>query len=125
MPPRNLSWEEILDDKSRAITKKRLEIRIQFKAIQRLMCQQEFFRNLSLKFRCKILRIRDRENIGKFDVTPEISIIQQRIDEIKAEIQEYTIRIQALRAKEAKLREELNQMKRELRQYLGENVQAN
>ena len=125
MSPRNITWEEEVDDKIRAINKKRLELRIHFYDNDRLREQLEFSRNLLYRFVVKITQIEEKERLGLTDVSSEIREIRQELLKMETDIDELTTRIRISTRKGTELSQELYNMNQELRQFIGQNVQAN
>ena len=125
MAPRNLTWEEIIDDKLKEISKKRLELRIHCAKDKDLRRQQEFLRDLRHQFIDKMEQIKERNTLNHLNTTPEINEIQQKVERLKLKIDEFSIKIQHSSVKEAEICEELYYLKQELRQMFYRKTPSN
>ena len=116
MAPRNLTWEEEVDDKLIEITRKRLELRIHLKEDKKLRVLKLFKKDLSYQFYLKNEYLRERDNLNSSEITPELVANQREIDKLEEEIQ-------ASSEKESQICDTLFHLKQDLRKFVERNVQ--
>ena len=125
MVPRNLTWEEIVEDKTLIINKKRLEVRDIFKKDKRLREQKDFLQELVCKFVNKIVLIRERDNLNLLEITPEIKEIQDEVDRLEREIDQLSLQIQDTTGRGTRILMEIFNLRKELRQFINAHAVRN
>ena len=123
MAPRNLTWEEEVDDKLIEITRKRLELRIHLKEDKKLRVLKLFKKDLSYQFYLKNEYLRERDNLNSSEITPELVANQREIDKLEEEINKLSEEIQASSEKESQICDTLFHLKQDLRKFVERNVQ--
>ena len=117
MPPRNLTWDEEVQDKMLAINKMKLKLRNQRKEVKRFCQQKQFLEELVCRYVDKIVRIRERDNLHALEVTLEISGLQWEVAKMEDDINEFSIKMQNASRKEAEMDTELYYLKEDLRHF--------
>ena len=123
MPPRNLTWEEEVEDKTKAITTKRLELRMHLRNDKQLRQLKLFKKNLILQFHLKNQEIRENKNLRPSEVNDEIGENLEMIEELETNIKELEEKIKASTEKESDLCGELFHLKEDLRKIIRQNTQ--
>ena len=121
MAPKNLTFEEICDNKSMELVKLELKNRRFFYKKRNLGQQQQFLEELVLKFVDKINEIRLRDNLSALQKTPEIKQYQYEIARLEDKIGNLTYEIQDLTTTHHQIEEKIEVLKKQFREFVSEN----
>ena len=117
MVPRNLSFEELCDDKIVEIIKLKLNLRTAKVKKSDLYEQREFLEEQTLKFVDKIVQIRERDRLLPLQINVEISEFQNEVMRMEEKIDKLTYHIQNWQNRISILVRQLEQKQDEYRQF--------
>ena len=123
MVPRNLTWEETIDDKLREITRKRLELRYHLREDQRIRQLRLFKKDMSYQFHLKNEHIREQNNLGPLESTPEIMMNEYEIEKLDEEVNQLSERLQIMAENESNICDTLFYLKEDLKKFVEEHIQ--
>ena len=117
MSPKNLSFEEICDDKSMELAKLKIRmIRIN-QEIQNLDQEKEFLEELTLKYVDKIMDIRRSKKIMPHQTSPDIEMYRSEVVKRDNKIDDLTFNIRRLERKRTKLNTRIEDFDREFKRF--------
>ena len=123
MLPRNIIWEETVEDKFRAIKIKRLELNKCKEELKYFRKQKKFLDDLTYKYYDHIHELREYYNINDLNTSFKISELQQEINNLGLNIEVFEHKIKKLTEQETKMYKDFSDLKRDLGQFIEQNIE--
>ena len=122
MAPKNLSFEELCDDKSVDIKRLKLEfITINMKLYD-LYQEKDFVQEYTLKFIDKIIQIRIKDKLLPLQTSPEIEMYRSEVERLYDKADDLKSKISDLERKRDNIRTKIRDLEDEFRLFRVRNA---